>query len=69
MPKGQFAVKVEGKNCTQTLPLLVVEGSGPPLLGRNWLSKLEVLWNGEEINAVFIELQETEKWLNDLPIK
>ena len=35
MPKGQVAVKVEGKNCTQTLPLLVVEGSGPPLLGRD----------------------------------
>ena len=69
MPKGQVAVKVEGKNGTQTLPLLVVEGSGPPLLGRNWLSKLEVLWNGEQINAVFTQPQETEKWLNDLQIK
>ena len=69
MPKGQVAVKVQGKNGTQTLPLLVVEGSGPPLLGRNWLSKLEVLWNGEQINAVFTQPQETEKWLNDLQIK
>ena len=69
MPKGQVAVKVQGKHSTQTLPLLVVEGSGPPLLGHNWLSKLEVLWNGEQINAMFTQPQETEKWLNDLQIK
>ena len=66
MPKGQVAVKVEGKSCTQTLPLLVVEGSGPPLLGHNWLTKLEVLWKGEQINTVFTQPQETEKLLNDL---
>ena len=64
-PKGQVAVKVEENNHTHTLPLLVVDGSVPPLLGCNWLAKLEVPWNGEQINALCAQAQETEKWLNE----
>jgi hypothetical protein len=29
----------------QTLPLMVVKGSGPSLFGRNWLSKLTLDWH------------------------
>ena len=32
------------------LPLLVVEGSGPSLLGRNWLSSLRLNWR--ELNIL-----------------
>ena len=68
-PKGQVAVQVEENNHTHTLPLLVVDGSGPPLLGHNWLAKLKVPWNGGKTNALCTQPQETEKRLNDLQIK
>ena len=64
-----MAVKVEENNHTHTLPLLVVDGSCPLLLGRNWLAKLEVPWNREQINALYTQPQDTEKRLNDLQIK
>ena len=43
--KGIVDVKVEGKKgeC-HTLPLMVVPGNGPSLLGRNWLSMLQLDW-------------------------
>ena len=27
------------------LPLLVVDGTGPPLFGRNWLAKIPIDWS------------------------
>ena len=36
------------------LPLLVVEGSGPLLFGRNWLHKIQLNWG--EIKRVSTEL-------------
>ena len=30
----------QNETCTCTLPLLVVEGDGPSLIGRNWLTEL-----------------------------
>ena len=44
-PKGQIRVNVKkGTICTR-LPLVVMEGRGPPLLGRNWLSKVPIDWH------------------------
>ena len=41
---GSVLVPVEHNHQTLTLPLLVTERNGPPLLGRNWLSALRLDW-------------------------
>ena len=42
--KGATDVMVEHNGQQMTLPLIVMEGQGPPLLGRNWLSVLKLDW-------------------------
>ena len=42
-PKGVAQVRVQGKE-TVKLPLYVMEGRGPALLGRNWLSNFQIDW-------------------------
>jgi hypothetical protein len=37
---------------TQTLPLLVVEGEGPSLLGRDWLRKIKLDWTQLQIHQM-----------------
>ncbi len=39
-----MAVKVEHREQEEQLPLVVVAGEGPSLLGRDWLSKLKLDW-------------------------
>ena len=41
---GSISVTAKSENCTSTLPLLVVEGNGPSLMGRNWLTELRLDW-------------------------
>ena len=41
---GQIQVHVKYENQEHQLPLLVVEGEGPPLFGRNWLRKIQLNW-------------------------
>ena len=41
---GISDVKVEHKGQTAVLPLIVIPGSGPPLLGRDWLTTLLLDW-------------------------
>ena len=47
---GQTTVTVSYNNQEKTLHLLVVAGTGPSLLGRDWLSQLKLDWN--QINRV-----------------
>ena len=42
---GQFAVQVQYDDQRSCLPLLVVSGNGPPLMGRNWLADIKLNWN------------------------
>jgi hypothetical protein len=42
---GEIDVTVDYQSQTANLPLLVVEGNGPSLLGRNWLSTIRLQWN------------------------
>ena len=42
---GKIAVHVSYKDQQEDLSLLVFEGSGPPLLGRDWLKCLKLDWN------------------------
>ena len=39
---GSVSVRAQTETCTCTLPLLVVEGDGPSLIWRNWLTKLRL---------------------------
>ena len=41
---GEILVKVQSGRQSHALPLLVVPGQGPSLLGRNWLLKLQLDW-------------------------
>ena len=42
---GSITVKVTYKTQVKDLPLLVVAGEGPSLLGRNWLTELQLDWH------------------------
>ena len=41
---GLITVLVHHNNQQKTLPLLVVKGGGPSLLGRDWLQHLRLDW-------------------------
>ena len=41
---GSTVVQVEHNGQTTSLPLVITEGSGPTLLGRNWLEALRLDW-------------------------
>ena len=41
---GQLTVKVRYQGQEEELPLVVVAGDGPSLLGRDWLAKLKLEW-------------------------
>ena len=43
--RGEVDVKVQIEEQSCILPLVVVDGKGPPLLGRSWLQKLRLPWN------------------------
>ena len=42
--RGRAEVQVDYNDQTLQLPIIVVEGSGPTLLGRNWLHELRLDW-------------------------
>lgn len=44
-PQGQLSVKVEKDKVVEHLTFILVDGPGPPLLGRDWLSKIPINWN------------------------
>ncbi|XP_023192425.1 uncharacterized protein K02A2.6-like [Xiphophorus maculatus] len=52
---GVAQVEVRYANQKKTLPLVVVKGTGPNLLGRGWLEKLKLKW--DEIRHVRTEAQ------------
>lgn len=42
---GQFEAEVEVEATTHRLPILVAQGNGPALFGRNWLHAVRLNWN------------------------
>ena len=42
---GSISVMVDYKNQKEKLHLLIVEGDGPSLIGRDWLQNLRLEWN------------------------
>ena len=59
-PKGEVEVKVAHNGQETKVPLLVVEGGGPPLIGRNWLEKIKLDL------AQIKQLKHTEKELDEV---
>ena len=41
---GSISVTAQSETSTCTLPLMMVEGDGPSLIGRNWLTELRLDW-------------------------
>ena len=60
---GKAVVKVCVENQEEVLDLLVVEGSGPSLLGHDWLSKIQLNW--KEIHKVHTKQASLEEILTD----
>ena len=56
-PRGEIVVSVQKGQKRVRLLLVVVEGTGPLLLGRNWLAHIPINW--QEIN--FVEVGEVGK--------
>ena len=54
---GCFDSQVRYKSQIAKLPIIVVEGSGPDLLGRNWLKQLVLDWH--EIHHVYADSMQT----------
>ena len=47
--QGMIEVKVKYEDQVTRLPLLVVEGSGPSLLGRDWLLRIKLDWKSQNL--------------------
>ena len=60
---GKAVVKFCEENQEEVLDLLVVGGSGPSLLGRDWLSKIQLNW--KEIHKVLTKQASLEEILTD----
>ena len=54
---GLVTVKVKYKTQVKDQPLLVVAGEGPSLLGRNWLTELQLDWHELYQMTQYIDLQ------------
>ena len=47
---GEIETRVSNSNNHAKLPLVIVQGRGPTLLGRDWLSRLHLDWS--QVNAI-----------------
>ena len=60
---GAAVVKVQHKQLVENLPLVVVAGSGPSLVGRYWIRRLGLQWRPEpQIHHVQTETPEKAQW-------
>eukprot|EP00118_Oscarella_pearsei_P024262 m.302854 g.302854 ORF g.302854 m.302854 type:complete len:578 (+) comp40828_c0_seq12:43-1776(+) len=48
--RRMLTVKLDGQKAE--LPIIVVDGSGPPLFGRNWLAEIKLDWNALKIARI-----------------
>ena len=53
---GSVTVTVKDNQQEAQLPLLIVEGDGPSLFGRNWLSELRLDW--KKMFLIRVDLQQ-----------
>ena len=55
-PLGTIDVHIQYETQEATLPLLVVPGDGPSLIGRNWLQEIKLNWSDIKIVHSFSSL-------------
>ncbi len=60
---GAITVDVTYNDQTDILPLLVVEGTGPSLMGRDWLTKIRLDWGN------ICNIQANSTWLQKVLVK
>ena len=53
---GEIEVHVVYGKITKTLPLVVIRGNGPTLLGRNWMAEIRLDW------FAIKQIQEEKLW-------
>jgi predicted aspartyl protease len=62
---GQFKTSVKYEEQEIVLPVLVIQGKGPNLIGRNWLQKIKLNWRNifqlEEANTTNTTTQRVEE--------
>ena len=61
--QGQMTVELDGQ--TATLPIIVVGGDGPMLLGRNWLQKIQLDWKALKIAVITTASPQVAELLKD----
>ena len=62
VPVGTVDVDVTYQSQTVTLPLLIVPGNGPTLMGRNWLEHIQLNWSViKNINCSFSSIDDVCK--------
>ena len=57
-PLGSTNVQVNYQSQCASLPLLVVPGDGPTLLGHNWLEEIKINWSDIKILSTFSTLEQ-----------
>ena len=57
-PLGSINVQVNYQSQGASLPLLVVPGDGPTLLGRNWLEEIKINWSDIKLLNTFSTLEQ-----------
>ena len=55
---GEVRAKVEYEKQVKTLSLVVIQGKGPALLGRDWLRSLKLNWPDIAVNQIALTTQE-----------
>jgi len=63
---GSIEVEVTYKEQRRSMPLLVVVGEGPSLLGRGWLAKLKLDW--QELYQILRGQQQSKNGVQDFKI-
>lgn len=63
-PRGIMDVRVEYGDQCSTLPLLIVQGDGPALFGRDWLKHIQLNW--QEIKLHYTKAHDSEKKLKSI---
>ncbi len=64
---GQITLRVSFQQQNQSLALLVVPGTGPTLLGRDWLEKIKIDWQSINLLRQVTPQQSVQQVLDHYP--
>ena len=64
---GEAMIEVQYQEQVKSLPLVVVQGSGPALFGRNWLNVIRLNWHQIAYTAPFSRNKQLQEVINQYP--